>query len=574
MKARSVRRASVLPLVLAFASIAFGQWSDDPAVNLVIADRAGTQTLPLVGSTSNGGVYIAWFDGTDGNLDVYLQRLDAGGVEQWPHNGFLISDHPQDSALFGWDMVVDSSDHAVLVFSDLRAGGDLDIQAYRIGPSGGFVWGDDGITLSDNPDFEPAPRVVEASDGDLVFVWGRTGANADIRMQRVSPAGVLRFDAGGIPVVTEAGETPGFVEITTFPSPRHVRARKFSSTGAPLWLNHVDVYDAFSVPIGYYPQILSDGSGGALILWHRSDGAFFNSFVQHLDASGAELFPHNGVAVSTTPSMHHINPAFSYDQASGETIVFWNEKNPLQSQFGLFVQKLSSGGARMWGDGGVVLLPVTPLELFPPRSVGYAGGAMVFFLDTPSGTSNRVLGMRLDADGTSVWGASPLVLSSVLSDKSRYPITIDSGGVVKVVWEDDRSGNVDLYAQNVNPDGSLGIPPAPGRIVGLMTVRKSPLPGSLLLRWPASCSHGAVDYAIYEGQIGDFESHVMKDCTDNGGDRSELIPPGPGNTYYLVVPLTATHEGSYGTDSDGFERPPAGPEDRCRASQSLEPCPE
>jgi hypothetical protein len=589
MNARPVRAASVLPLLI-FVSVAFGQWSDDPAVNLVIADRAGTQTLPLIGSTSDGGTYIAWFDGTDGNLDVYLQRLDAAGVEQWPHDGILISDHPQNSALFGWDMIVDSADHAVLVFSDERGGGDLDIQAYRIDPAGGFVWGADGITLSDNPDFEPAPRVTQASDGDLVFVWGRSGANAEIQMQRVSPAGVLDFPGGAISVVSETGETPGFVEIaaadsgsvilswvrdiTSFPSPRHVRARKFASNGAPLWATHVNVYDAFSVPIGYYPQILSDGGGGALFLWHRSDGAFFNSFVQHLSAGGTELLPHNGVAVSTTPGMHHLNPAFSYHQASGETIVFWNEKNSLQSQFGLYAQKLSAGGTRMWGDGGVVLLPVTPLELFPPHSVGYGDGAMVFFLDTPGVTSNRVLGMRVATDGASVWGPSPLVLSSVLSDKSRYPVTIDAGGVAKVVWEDDRSGNVDLYAQNVNPDGSLGSPAVPGSIDGMMTMSKSVFSSRLLLYWPESCSHGAENYAIYEGQVGDYYSHEKKDCSDNGGNLFEEISPGVGDTYYLIVPLTASQEGSYGTNSNGSERPPADAGNVCLASQSLEPCPE
>jgi len=229
----------------------------------------------------------------------------------------------------------------------------------------------------------------------------------------------------------------------------------------------------------------------------------------------------------------------------------------------------------MWGGGGVELLPVTPLELFPPHSVGYGGGAMVFFLNTPSGTSNRVLGMRVDADGGSVWGASPLELSSLLSDKSRYPVTIDDGGIAKAVWEDDRSGNVDLYAQNINPDGSLGAALAPGSIDGMMTVRKTLFPGILILSWPPSCSQGAADYAIYEGQLGDFYSHAKKDCIDNGGNLSEQITPGPGNTYYLVVPLTATHEGSYGTDSDGIERPAAAdPDFRCRASQSQEPCPE
>ena len=34
----------------------------------------------------------------------------------------------------------DWADHAVLVFTDTRAAGDLDVQAYKISPTGEFLW--------------------------------------------------------------------------------------------------------------------------------------------------------------------------------------------------------------------------------------------------------------------------------------------------------------------------------------------------------------------------------------------------------------------------------------------------
>ena len=130
--------------------------------NLALADRPGEQVIPLVAGTSDGGMYVAWFDNSGGSYAVYLQRLDRDGVEQFAHDGILISNQPQDTALFGWDLTADSSDHAVLVFSDLRNGsGSLDIAAYRIAPDGTFVWGPNGVSLSNNADFEPAPVVAE-----------------------------------------------------------------------------------------------------------------------------------------------------------------------------------------------------------------------------------------------------------------------------------------------------------------------------------------------------------------------------------------------------------------------------
>ena len=565
------------------------QWPGSTAVDLLIADRTGGQTIPLIESSSDGGTYIAWFDPASGNFDVYLQRLNAAGVEMWAHNGVLVSSHPQNSALFGWDMIVDSNDNAIVVFSDERDGNDLDIQAYKVGKDGQLLWGANGVTLSSNPDFEPRPRVAEASDGDFVFVWGRdpSTGDGDIMMQRLSPDGVPRFAAGGITLVAAAGESPGFPEIApagngsvivswlrsiaNFASPRHIRAQRFSSTGAPVWGSPVEVYNAFSVPIGYGPGIVDDGNGGALLWWHRSDGTFFNAFVQHLDSDGTELFLAGGVAVSTTANMHHIDPALVHDRDTGEIFVFWNERSANQALRGIFGQKLSAAGARQWTDGGKQLMPVDAVTKSAPRAVGLDDGAIVFLIDVPIAT-DRLIAIRVDTTGDPVWAASPVVLSSAASGKSRYPVTIDRNGVGKVVWEDDRGVDVDLYGQNVNPSGSLGIGASPGRTTGLVVGRSVSTPGDLLLQWDPSCTLGALDYGVYEGEVGNWYSHVAIDCTDDWGDLQEEIQPDTNHRYYLVVPLNATEEGSHGIGL-GVERPAPAAVNRCRAVQLVKDCP-
>ena len=83
-------RNLVIALVVAATGIgapAFGQWSSNTAANLNIANRGSDQNQPKVRPTSDGGCYISWFDGIGSGWDVRLQRLNAKGVEQWPHNG-------------------------------------------------------------------------------------------------------------------------------------------------------------------------------------------------------------------------------------------------------------------------------------------------------------------------------------------------------------------------------------------------------------------------------------------------------------------------------------------------------
>jgi hypothetical protein len=75
------------------------------------------------------------------------------------------------------------------------------------------------------------------------------------------------------------------------------------------------------------------------------------------------------------------------------------------------------------------------------------------------------------------------------------------------------------------------------------------------LSWAVSCLATDTDYAIYEGTLGEYDTHESRYCS-TGGDTSKTFTPLAADTYYLVVPLNSIREGSYGTDSEGAERPP------------------
>lgn len=117
---------------------------------------------------------------------------------------------------------------------------------------------------------------------------------------------------------------------------------------------------------------------------------------------------------------------------------------------------------------------------------------------------------------------------------------------------------------------AVALLPSPGT-VPLMDVGLSQARGRIRVSWEASCSAGAEDYAIYEGTIGSWYSHAALDCSDDGADRQEDIVPSAGDRYYLVVPLNANDEGSYGLTSDLKYRP-AGT-GACVASRLVASCP-
>jgi hypothetical protein len=116
-------------------------------------------------------------------------------------------------------------------------------------------------------------------------------------------------------------------------------------------------------------------------------------------------------------------------------------------------------------------------------------------------------------------------------------------------------GNFD----NVRFSDSSGGSASAGRLLGdrglpgppLTVTRAGP---ELDLAWAGSCD-GASDFAIYEGLLGDPRSKWPLRCS-TGGATTARITPSPGARFYLVVPRTASAEGSYGHTSDALERPP------------------
>ena len=95
---------------------------------------------------------------------------------------------------------------------------------------------------------------------------------------------------------------------------------------------------------------------------------------------------------------------------------------------------------------------------------------------------------------------------------------------------------------------------ASGRTAALRVDRDGS--GGLGLSWAPSCAATDSDYAVYEGTLGDFDSHQSALC-NTGGASAATIPTPSGSVYYLVVPRGAQREGSYGSNSVGIARPPA-----------------
>ena len=107
----------------------------------------------------------------------------------------------------------------------------------------------------------------------------------------------------------------------------------------------------------------------------------------------------------------------------------------------------------------------------------------------------------------------------------------------------------------------------PGSVPNVLTVVKSGT--NLNLTWTAPPICTPSGYGLYRGTLPwTAYNHASIDCSITGTSTS--TPSDTASYYYLIVPLTSTAEGSYGTSSSATERPQGS--SPCRTIQDLNPC--
>ncbi len=462
----------VLITFILFPIFLFAQWSDDPFQNSQITDLTGEQVIPKIAS-NEGITYIGWFSSENGNYNVRLQKFDEQGNEQWEENGLLISEHPSMSWLTDWDMTIDQENYAILTFQDIRNEGNNNIYAYRISPDGDFIWGNDGLELSNSPDFDASPKTAATNSGNIIVSWH---AGDVIIIQKISPDGNLLWGENGMvlscedtyswPQLLPVGDDDVILKFFEDSGPywaptRHVLAQRFDADGNPVWTNDTTISDVGG--ISAWTQIfpfINDGNDGFFIAWHddRDSNNLASIFIQHVNSDGEILFIDDGIEVSTMPNRNHFYPDLAYLPTIEEVFIFWSEMDGNQIQRGVYGQKMNLVGERLWSDNGMTFLELSNEDKQAITVRSAENDVVVIYEDYSFGNvvDSRIMAMRIDPGGNYVWENEQVVLSSYQSSKMHQVVNSYLNEQWITVWEDERNDGGDIYAQNIRLNGELG----------------------------------------------------------------------------------------------------------------------
>lgn len=418
MKSRMIRSLLLLTTVIAVSVVAPSRgfaWTASPAVNRIISDAAGDQLSPQVASDGAGGTILVWQDSRNGNWDIYAQRLNPTGGPIWPVTAVAITtdvSHQRNPQI-----VSDGSGGAIITWQDDPALPDGNIYAQRINADGNALWPVGGVVVTAALGVQSNPRIAGDGSGGAIVTWQdyRGGAAANIFAQRVSQDGAMLWAANGVPVCNAVNDQRN-------------------------------------------PQIVSDGSGGAIIAWEDyRGGTSWDIYARRILASGAAAWTPNGVAIAATTVDQRFPQLVS--TPAGGAAVYWIAKNgPIYKD--IYVQIVNAAGAILLPPGGILFFSwFEDLTNNHLRIIADGlGGAIVAWQDRRNNSSD-IYALRVDPVGTVLWtadGMTGVFVSTAVREQSYPQMVADGLGGAVIAWQDRRSGtNWDIYAQKVEANGKL-----------------------------------------------------------------------------------------------------------------------
>ena len=195
----------------------------------------------------------------------------------------------------------------------------------------------------------------------------------------------------------------------------------------------------------WYPRLVSDGTGGAIVVWRDDASSVGDLYAQRIDGSGAVLWA-SDMPVCTAPGTTNEHVAISDD--AGGAIVAWQDTRNGSSD--IFAQRINAQGVAQWANDGVPLCTQAGPQNFPSIVPDGAGGAIVAWSDN-RGPSTFVYAQRILASGTVQWAPDGIAVSPAAGRDPRMASDRAAGAII--VWE--VVGSLELRVQRINGAGTV-----------------------------------------------------------------------------------------------------------------------
>jgi len=465
MKRTLDRIALILLGMLLFGSVRLcADWVKD---GVAICPSPGDQWYAYIASDAAGGAIITWFDVRSGmpyDFDIYAQRIDGDGNILWAQDGVPIC--IASGAQADPQITPDGEGGAIISWRDERSG-TFHIYAQRIDANGNVQWTTNGVAITSERYGQYSPSVVPDGHGSFIITWrdDRSGVG-QVYCQKLDGNGNARWAANGIAVCATSywQDDPRLLSdksggaIIVWEDERYsilnsfIYSQRIDGNGNKLWAPG-GVPITLSSDLKWDLRCIEDGCAGGFVSWSNGDTGSRNVFAQRVDSTGA-IWPGGDVLICTAPQDQY-SPGMALD-GSGGAIIAWDDWR--DGGDCVYAQRISGAGDMIWASNGIPIRINAPTGIKPwthPELISDgAGGAIIAWKWGDETVTYNIFAQRVNPDGNLLWPDTSVVVCGAVGEQS-FPQMISNGdGGAIITWRDLRQDTIGaVYAMRVTANG-------------------------------------------------------------------------------------------------------------------------
>ncbi len=461
-------------------------WSTLSKTLSILPASGGAHREPTVAADGQGGVYAVWSDlrnnDSNGDWDVYVQRLDQQGNRLWPQDRRVNSD--TGAAYQAMPVIaVDADGNALVAWLDDRDEPiSKGIYAQKLAPNGARVWAGD-VRVNSESSYRVGWSIDSLalaldSDNNLVVAWqgikNGNWSDPDVQLQKLDGSG-KRLWADDVKVNQDTGHTqaslaldvnPGDEIVVAWVDDRNggqdIYAQWLQPDGAPLWQKDLKISAGNSAPQQGSPSVVAVGQDRAVIVWRSGpadpplDSGSSLILGQQVTRRGLTQWPGDQRVNQDAAAVFRGHPR-AVATHDGEVLVLWEDarRGFELGTLDVYAQLLESNGARQWpGDRRVNPEDWRNWNLKPRVSV--AGGQAWIVWNTDDDVYLQAFDLEALAPRLSLPALANEAdgrLDQIDPDISQ----LDQNHVL-VAWEEVGRNNWDIRAQVIDIEGQTSWP--------------------------------------------------------------------------------------------------------------------
>jgi hypothetical protein len=448
------------------------QVNDNVIVSFIHSD-------PAIAVAENGDFIVTWLDERSGQ-NIFAQRFSADGIPIG--NNILVNDDTNNRRHFEPVIDVDTNGDFVIAWVDERRNfSTWRLYLQRFNSEGQALGSNMPIDVNVFSLFNQRyPAVAYGDSGSIIVVWNESldGTYNDIAMRRIDSDGIYLGD------VVQVNDD--FSDIT------HQHAAIASNKNGEFviaWhdyridFNWGDIYyqrfdsDAVSQgvnkrvnddPIGGFiiqrdPAIALNDSGKFVVCWADQRNGNYDIYAQRYD-SDEQLLGNNFRVDDDPDSLDQSYPKVAL-KSDGSFLMTWDDK---RNEGDIYSQFFDSSG-NISGINFIVNDDTTGIQAFPDMGIDENDRIVRVWQDYRNSFDTPDIYLQKSLANGTPDGADIKIYDETWNSLQQKPkVKNFSNGNRIIVWQDSRSGALDLYAQvydsEINPVGAnvkintLGIP--------------------------------------------------------------------------------------------------------------------